>query len=447
MCLKGLLRAFLLVSSLSYGFAQQDSEHQHQPEHQQEHDHHNMGGSMPGMHHAMNRAGMYLMNVASGTARNPAAAGMPMIMTKAAKWNLMWMGTAFLVDTQQSGPRGGDKLYSPNWFMLGAEHALGRGSVLIKSMLSLEPATITDRRYPLLFQTGETAYGLPLADAQHPHNLFMELSVQYARPLGEKTMWNIYYAPVGDPALGPVAFPHRSSASELPQATLSHHWEDSTHIAYQVVTMGLSHGMVKLEASGFHGAEPGENRWTIAYGGIDSWSARLSVTPTRNWMGQLSVGRLSHPEATTPGDVVRTTASLHYSTPGPGEQWSTSAIWGRNYKTFDREANDTFTLESVKQFRRKNFVTGRFEWSQRDELFEATPELEEQVEHAAHTHTFPITAYTLGYTRDVDWLPRLQTGVGANFTTYGVPSAIQPYYGSHPIGVNVYMRLRIREAK
>jgi hypothetical protein len=402
---------------------------------------------MPGMRHAMNRAGMYLMNLASGTSHNPAAAGMPMRMTKAGKWNLMWMGTAFLVDTQQSGARGGDKLYSANWFMLGAEHAVGQGSIQLKSMLSLEPATVTNRRYPLLFQTGETAYGQPLADAQHPHDLFMELSVQYARPLGEKTMWNMYYAPVGDPALGPVAFPHRASAAELPQAPLSHHWQDSTHIAYQVVTMGVSHGVLRLEASGFHGAEPGENRWTITYGGIDSWSTRLSLSPTRSWTGQVSVGRLAHPEADTPGDVVRATASLHYSTPDPGERWSTSAIWGRNYKTFDRQASNAFTLESVKQFRRKNFVTGRFEWSQRDELFAATPAIEEELERSLHTHTFPITAYTAGYTRDVDWLPGVQTGLGANFSLYGVPAAIQPYYGAHPVGVNVYLRLRIREAK
>ncbi len=403
-----------------------------------------MGTSMPGTHHAMNRAGMYLMNLASGTGRNPAAAQMPMIMSQAGRWNLMWMGTAFLVDTQQSSPRGGDKLYSPNWFMLGAEHALGRGSVLIKGMLSLEPATITDRRYPLLFQTGETAYGVPLVDAQHPHDLFMELSVQYARPLGEKTMWNVYYAPVGDPALGPVAFPHRASAAELPQATLGHHWEDSTHISYQVVTMGLSHGPVRLEASGFHGAEPAENRWTIAYGGIDSWSARFSVTPNRNWMGQVSVGRLSHPEAAEPGDVVRATASAHYSTASLGEQWSSSFIWGRNYKTFDRQATNSLTVESVKQFRRRNFVTGRFEWSQRDELFAATPEIEEQLAQAVHTRAFPITAYTMGYTRDVGWLRNVETGVGANFSAYGVPSAIEPYYGAHPVGANVFLRLRLR---
>ena len=168
----------------------------------------------------------------------------------------MFMGEAFVADTQQAAPRGHDKLFSTNWFMTGAEHHLGKGSIMFRLMLSLEPATITDRRYPELFQTGETAYGIPLVDAQHPHNFIMGLSVTYAHPVGRSGLWEIYYAPVGDPALGPVAFPHRASAVELPQAPLGHHWEDSTHIAYNVATTALTYKKLRWEASGFHGAEP-----------------------------------------------------------------------------------------------------------------------------------------------------------------------------------------------
>src|SRR5207248_9424582 len=132
-----------------------------------------------------------------------------------------------------------------------------------------------DRHYPFLFQTGETAFGKPIVDGQHPHDLIMGLGIQYARPLSEKTMFQIYFAPVGDPALGPVAFPHRASAMELPQATLGHHWQDSTHIANEVVTLGIAHKQFKLEASGFYGTEPNENRWNIDSGPINSWSTRL----------------------------------------------------------------------------------------------------------------------------------------------------------------------------
>src|SRR5258708_20132755 len=183
------------------------------------------GMQMPGMNHGMqmNEAGMYLMNIATGTSMNPLSWPMPMLMPRVGSWNLMLMGQAFLVETEQSGPRGGDKFYSPNTFMLSAQHSLAGGSFMFQSMFSLEAATVTNRSYPLLFQTGETAYGRPLVDAQHPHNFFMGLGVHYARPLGEGTTVELYYAPVGDPALGPVADPHRAPAAERPQATLSHH--------------------------------------------------------------------------------------------------------------------------------------------------------------------------------------------------------------------------------
>src|SRR5579864_7587680 len=136
----------------------------------------------------MNSASMFLMNESSGTAMNPAAWPMPMLMVHFGNWNTMLMGTAFLVDTQQSGPRGGDKFYSPNWFMASAEHRVGaKGAFQADLMLSLDPATITSERYPLLFQTGETAYGRPLSDAQHPHNFIMALGLHYAYEISENT--------------------------------------------------------------------------------------------------------------------------------------------------------------------------------------------------------------------------------------------------------------------
>jgi hypothetical protein len=165
----------------------------------------------------------FLMDESSGTAFQPLAWPMPMVMTNTGEWRLMWMAQAFLVDTQQTGPLGADKFYSTNWGMLSAVHRLGGGDVMLRTMLSLEPATITGEFYPLLFQTGETAYGKPIVNGQHPHDFVMELSVQYARKLGEHALWDVYYAPVGDPALGPVAYPHRASAMEIPQSTLGHH--------------------------------------------------------------------------------------------------------------------------------------------------------------------------------------------------------------------------------
>ena len=402
--------------------------------------------SMRNMQHGMDEARNFLMGESSGTGFQPSAWPMPMVLTSAGNWRLMWMAQAFLVDTQQTGPLGADKFYSTNWGMLSAVHRLGGGDVMLRTMLSLEPATITDERYPLLFQTGETAYGKPIVNGQHPHDFVMELSVQYAHRLGEHALWDVYYAPVGDPALGPVAYPHRASAMEIPQSTLGHHWEDSTHILYNVVTAGLSYKSVRLEASGFHGAEPDENRWNLQSGAMNSYSGRLTFAPAPKWVAQVSAGHLARPEALEPGDVLRTTASVEYVVPRPhGNAWATSFIWGRNWKTAGKYGSNAVLAETEVPFKEKNFVSGRYEWSQRDELFANNPALERQLFEQTGSRWFDISAYTIGYNRDLGIFFNVETGLGANVMLYGIPDAIKPYYGDHPIGVNVYLRMRLKE--
>ncbi len=422
------MRAALIYLLLNFaGFAQEMPD-----------DHQNMPGMDMGT-----SASLPEDHAASGTSINPRSSPMDMIHESLGNWHFMFHGEAFIVDAQQTGPRGHDKLFSPNWFMGTAEHAAGGGTLEFSTMLSLEPATITNRSYPLLFQTGETAYGRPLVDAQHPHNFVMELSTKYTHPLTESTNLVLYFAPIGDPALGPVAYPHRESAMEFPQAPLSHHLQDSTHISYEVVTAGLVRKSFRVEASGFHGAEPDENRWAFNGGAIDSWSTRLSWTPGDRWVAQASVGRLNHPEAADPGDIIRSTASLSYDRPIAAGNWASSLIWGRNHKTFLQRNLNSYLAESAYQFQHKNYITGRFELVDKDELFDDDLMLREQLAETVGS-TFRIAAYTLGYTRDMNMVSWLDTGIGANFSFYGVPTAIQPYYGAHPIGAFVFLRVRFK---
>ena len=402
--------------------------------------------SMQEMGHGMDSASEFLMGESSGTGFQPSAWPMPMVMTSVVQWRLTWMAQAFLVDTQQTGPLGADKFYSTNWGMLGAVHRLGGGYIMLRTMLSLEPATVSDEFYPLLFQTGETAYGKPIINGQHPHDFVMELSVQYAHGLGEHAVWDLYYAPVGDPALGPVAYPHRASAMEIPQSTLGHHWEDSTHIVYNVVTAGVSYKAVRIEASGFHGAEPDEHRWDIDFGPMNSYSARFTVTPSVRWLAQVSVGHLVNPEALEPGVIVRTTASVEYIVPRPhGDAWATTLLWGRNGKQAVHYGTNSVLAETVVSFKEKNFVSGRYEWSQRDELFSNDPALAQQLFEQTGSHWFDINAYTVGYSRDIGTFHSVETGLGANVSLYGIPDSIKPYYGDHPLGVNVYLRLCLKQ--
>src|SRR6478672_3622125 len=170
-----------------------------------------------------------------------------MVFATFGNWTLMFHANAFVVDTQQTGPRGRDKFYATNWMMPMLTREFGRNSFFARTMLSLEPATVGKRRYPELFQSGETAYGLPIVDGQHPHDLIMELAGRYEFRLSDRTLLFVYGGPVGDPALGPTSFPHRASASENPVAVLGHHQQDSTHISNSVVTLGVVQGRIQLE--------------------------------------------------------------------------------------------------------------------------------------------------------------------------------------------------------
>jgi hypothetical protein len=426
--------AVILAAACVFGQEEDTQTHMH-------HMHHMHHMSDMSMH--MSQAGMYLMNQASGTSMNPDLWDMPMTMISPNNWNLMFMGQAFIMDTQETGPRGADKLSSSNYGMFAAEHDIGKGAFMFEMMLSLEPATVTDRRYPELFQTGETAFGKPLVDAQHPHDFFMALGMHYAHPVRDNTMLQIYVAPVGDPALGPVAFPHRASAEEIPQAPLGHHVQDSSHIASEVITGAIKYKQVRLEVSGFYGTEPPENRWIIDHGPINSWATRLSWFPSKNWMAQFSIGRLTKPERQEEGDMVRSTASLSYSRPMQGSDWSTSLIWGRNHKTVDQRNLNSYLLESVFPVRRKDFITGRIELVDKDELFNDQPDLEAQLDRTIGS-TFRIGAYTIGYTRDIGTFHNVETGLGANITTYSTPDAIKPYYGNRTVAAMIFLRVRLK---
>jgi hypothetical protein len=383
-----------------------------------------------------------LRHTTSGTSVEPNSTPVPMLMTTKGAWALMFHANVFVVDQQQTSSRGGDKFFSTNWFMPMAQRNLGPGVFTARVMLSLEPATVTDRRYPLLFQQGETAYGVPIADGQHPHNLFMELAALYDFKLGEKSLLSFYFAPVGDPAIGPTAYPHRASASENPVGALGHHQEDSTHIAADVVTAGFTYKFARIETSGFHGREPGENRWTIEQGKIDSWSTRFTLQPGENWSAQYSYARITSPESLFPDeDQERMTASVMYNRPLANGNWTSTFLWGRTRSL--QEANSIFNsylFESTVRFRTRNYAWTRIESAERsNELINGENPLPPGF---VEMPVGRVEAYTVGYDHDINLVPHLASALGAQFTTYGVPTLLQPIYGSHPVGVAVFLRLR-----
>lgn len=379
----------------------------------------------------------------SGTDAQPESTPSEMLMATKGSWTFMLHGEGFVNEIQQSGPRGADKLFSTNWVMPMAQRKFGQSALTLRTMFSLEPATVTERRYPELFQQGETAYGLPIVDGQHPHDFFMELASLYDYEVGEQMLLSFYVAPVGDPALGPIAYPHRASASEDPVAPLGHHLQDSTHISDDVVTVGVAYRTVRLEASGFHGREPDESRWSIQSGAIDSWSTRLTMNPAHDWSLQYSIGRLHSPEALQPTeDVRRMTASVVYNRPIHNGNWASMILWGRNQSLSDGNVGNGYLLESTVRLLGRNYAWTRIENVDRtNELL-----LGEELLPSGFVERYfsRVQAYTLGYDREVGRRRHVSMAIGGQITLYGVPQTLESNYGSHPIGVTAFFRVRQR---
>jgi hypothetical protein len=368
----------------------------------------------------------------AGTAWEPASVPAHMWMTHQGQWDLMAHGVVFLTYNQQGGPRGAGKAESVNWLMLMQQHKAGKGTLLFRQMFSAESLTAPHPGFPELFQTGETYHGQPLVDHQHPHNVFAELSASYSLPLTKRVTWLLYGGPSAQPALGPVAYVHRTSASELPAAPLSHHLQDSTHTSFGVITTGLVVDRIKVEGSAFNGREPNEQRWSIQMAALDSWSARASIAATRNWIAMYSYGKLIHPEALEPGNEKRQSASVEYNRPFANGNWATSAVWGRKHKDDTGTNLNSYLLESTVNFKRNNYAYTRLELVDKDELFPEAPV------HPAYR----IGSYTFGGVRDLLQNHPWQLGMGADVTFYSKPSALDEAYGTNPVSFRIFLRLR-----
>ncbi len=365
--------------------------------------------------HMQGALGPYPMSrEASGTSWQPELAPMPGYHSMSGDWMLMLHGYADLVYDRQGGPRGDSKVFVPSMLMAMAQRPLGPGTWAVRTMLSLDPL-MGKSGYPLLLQTGETADGVePLVDRQHPHDLFMELATTYSVAIGEGSVFGYVGLP-GEPALGPPAFMHRASGMQIPEAPLTHHWLDSTHITFGVVTLGSTWRDLKLEASAFNGREPDQFRWNIETRGFDSWSARLSYNPTPAWSGQVSFGYLASPEQLEPEiSVRRTTASISHTAAIDGGSWSTTLAVGVNRE--GEHNHPGYSLESTRQFRSPLTLFGRAEYLHNEHLVE-------EADAAVRVGKLSVGgAYKLASTAHV----ALSAGALASF--YLIPDALEDEY-------------------
>jgi len=369
----------------------------------------------------------------SGTAWQPDASPHQGIHATFGEWSTMTHGFLNLIYDDQGGPRGDTKTFSTSMLMLMAQRPLAEGTLGLRGMVSADPL-MGKTGYPLLLQTGEAANGEPLIDRQHPHDLFIELSGSYSHPLGERSSAFVYAGLPGEPALGPPAFMHRFSGEDNPEAPISHHWLDSTHITYGVVTLGYVYGNAKLEGSVFRGREPDENRYDIETGKLDSGSVRLSYNPTKDWALQASSGRIKSPEALHPDvDIDRTTASVIYQRAIGAASTQTTFAWGRNAPSHG-EATDAFLLESAARLSRSHTFFARLERMDKNELFPDSDPRAEQV--------FGVAKLTLGYIYDLPRESHFKIGVGGLVSRYRMASELDPVY-ANPTSFMLFARIKI----
>jgi hypothetical protein len=376
----------------------------------------------------MNREG-------SGTAWQPDSTPMYAKGFMLDGWSMMAHGLAFGGYDYQGSRRGGGQVFSTNWGMLMAEHQFLGGEFGARLMMSGEEFTDGGRGYPLLLQSGEEFHGVPNHDRQHPHDLFMELAATYTHRITKDLDFELYGAPVGEPALGPVAAPHRESAAADPFAPLGHHWMDSTHVSFGVVTAGIFTRSVKLEASWFNGREPDENRSNFDFRRMDSYSTRLSYNPMRDLSLQVSYGYLKSPEQLDPNTSVnRVTASATWNRHlASGGNLATTAGWGRNIPSSGKP-NDALLLESNLDLDAANVLFGRAEFVRKTG---------EDLDFAPGGQLYGVGAISLGYLRNFRLGDAFVLAPGAMVTVNFIDGRlVSAYHSQTPVGVAAFIRLR-----
>ncbi len=387
-------------------------------------------------HHAMLVAmtgalGAYPMSRdASGTSWQPDST--PHHMGHVSRGDWMLMGHTLLngVYSWQDGPRGDEQVFLAGMFMGSARRDFDGGdTVSLRAMLSPDPF-MGKRGYPLLLAAGETADGVTtLVDRQHPHDLFMELSATWARTFGEGRSAYLYAGLPGEPAFGPPPFMHRPAAMMSPEAPITHHWLDSTHITFGVATAGWVQGRWKLEASQFTGREPDENRYDIERPRMDSTALRASFNPGENWALQASWADVESPEQLEPEvDETRLSASALYGRVlDAGRSWSATLAWGRKDPS-EGEATNAYALEAAYVPAADWQVFARAEWIETHELGDDQHDIHEVGKLSVGLlRTFPVT-------------DRVRLGMGALYTLNEIDRELRPSYGGSPDGAMVFLQ-------
>lgn len=395
---------------------------------------------------------LFRLREASGTAWLPDETPMLGVMRPWGNWEVMLDGNVFgqvLVepgDRHRTGGVESVQLSSANWGMAMARRRAGAGRLGVRAMLTAEPWTAGHCGFVNLLASGEMCEGDTIHDRQHPHDLFMELAMDYDRPVRGELRWQIYAGLSGEPALGPAGFPHRPSALPNPIAPITHHWLDASHITFGLVTTGLYQPRWKAEMSVFNGREPDARRANVDLAAPDSVSGRFSVMLTPRLVFQISTGHLRDAEAEFPpqprSSVTRTTASATYHRIlSSTALWATTLAYGVNAGP-EVIAGRQFDLTTHAALLESALTLGeRHTWFSRAELVGKPA-------HDLHAHEFGSAVFTVakleaGYVRHLGRWRQLTHGVGGMVSANLVPEALASRYGGRVApGLAIFVNVR-----
>lgn len=373
----------------------------------------------------------------SGTAWLPPVTPMYGVHRAWAGWDVRLNGAFFLQGVfepryrHRTGGSATRQAASINWGMFTARRTLRGGRFGIRTMFSAEPWTMPGCGALNLLATGEVCNGDSVHDRQQPHDAFMELAVDYDRPIAAAWRWQVYGGLAGEPALGPPGYPHRASAMPNPVRPMTHHWLDSTHVSFGVVTLGVHNQRWKAELSTFNGREADERRGDLDLGGFDSFAGRLSFLPTERIALQVSAARLRDVTTEFPfpsqDPVMRATTSAVYHVPfRAGGVWATTLAVGANHV---RAAVSGGLLHATSV---GALLETSMTFSGRHTLF-GRGEVGGMPAHHLHAHQYSTSVFAVGklqfgYVRQLRARRGVVPGIGGTVAVSLLSPELAPYY-------------------
>jgi hypothetical protein len=386
----------------------------------------------------------------SGTAWLPRATPMYGLHREWHGWDVRLDGALFVQlvyepgDRHRTGGAATHQIGSVNWGMVRARRGIGAGRVGFRGMVSAEPSTVPNCGTLNFLATGEVCEGDTIHDRQQPHDLVMELAVDYDRPLRGAWRWQVYAGLAGDPAFGPVGHPHRTSAQSNPTAPVTHHWMDATS-AFGVVTAGVHDRRWKAEVSAFNGRAPDERRTDLDLGGFDSGSARVSYLPTDRIALQVSVARMRDARAAFERQpdpaATRATASATYHRPlGDRGLWASTLAYGLHQAREEVPGGVLDAASSAALFETSVTLAGHAVFGR--------AEVAGMPAHHLHAHEYaqeivPVGKLQVGYA----WMRKTRlgavVGIGGTASVSLLPTTLASRYGGRAAaGFGLFLHVR-----